>query len=127
MSLKAQFEVAVVNEISSNTSVTVSASATSSSVLTCGGTSPTGIFLPSTFVTSNITFKVCKTPDGSFLPVRNFDGTAFTVAGAASTFVPLLPSMFNSVLYIQLSFDQTQTSAEVIDFALCPIFQGLHG
>lgn len=126
MSIKSQFQVAVVNEINSNTQVSVALNATSSSILNCGGTAPTGIFLPSTFVNANITFNVCKTPNGTFVPVTNFDGTPFVVAGTASVYIPLLPAMFNSVLYIQLGFSAAQTTAEIIDFALAPIFQGVH-
>ena len=126
MSVKNQFQVGVVNEINSNTQVSVALNATSSSILNCGGTAPTGIFLPASFVSCNITFNVCKTPNGTFVPVTNFDGSTFVVAGTASVFIPLLPAMFNSVLYIQLGFSAMQTTAEIIDFALAPIYQGIH-
>ena len=126
MGIKSQYSVAVVNTTDSDTQVSVVANATTSSVLQCGGAAPTGIFLPSTFVACNITFNVCKTPSGTFVPVTNFDGSAFTTAGSASVFIPLLPAMFNSVLYIQLGFSVAQTTAEIIDFSLAPIFQGLH-
>ncbi|MDE2024908.1 MAG: hypothetical protein KGJ07_00265 [Patescibacteria group bacterium] len=127
MGIKSQYAVAVVNTLNGDSEVTVAAGATTSSTLGCGGTSPTGIFLPSTFISCNITFNVSKNPNGPFVPVTNFDGSSFTVAGAASEFIPLLPAMFNSVLFIQLSFSVAQTSAEVIDFALSPLFQGVHG
>lgn len=127
MSLLKQFQVAVVSEINLNiTGVTFAAGANTSSVLTCGGASPTGIFIPSTFTASNITFLVSKTPNGTFYPLTNFDGSAFAVAVTASTFVPLLPAMFNSLLYVQLQTSSNQVSATYVDFALCPIFQGLH-
>ena len=125
MSIKSQFQVAVVSEINENTQVTVAAMATTSSILNCGGTAPTGIFLPSAFVSCNITFNVCKTPGGTFLPLTNFDGSAFVVAGVANQYTPLLPAMFNSVVYIQLGFSVAQTDAEIIDFNLAPIYQGI--
>lgn len=126
MGIKSQYTVAVVNTTNSDTQVSVAASGTTSSILTCGGAAPTGIFLPSTFIACNITFNVSKTPGGVFVPVTNFDGSSFVVAASASTFVPLLPAMFNSVLFIQLGFSSAQTTAEIIDFAMCPIFQGIH-
>ncbi len=126
MSLKSQFQVSVVNTTNSDSQINVAALATSSSILSCGGTSPVGLFLPSTFVSCNITFNVCKTPNGTFLPMTNFDGSSFVVAGTASVFIPLLPAMFNSVIYLQLGFSVAQTTAEIIDVALAPIYQGLH-
>jgi hypothetical protein len=123
---KHNFRVAVINTTNSETQVTVATGATSSSVLECGGAAPVGIFLPASFISCNITFNVCKTPNGTFLPMTNFDGSTFTVAAIASTFIPLLPAMFNSVLFIQLGFSSSQTTAEVIDFALAPIYQGIH-
>ena len=126
MGQKEDYKVAVVNTTNSDSQFTVAAGATVSSILECGGTAPAGLFLPSAFVSCNITIKVCKTPSGTFVPLTNFDGSAFSIAANPSTFTPLLPAMFNSVLYMQLSFDQTQTTAEIIDTALIPIFQGIH-
>lgn len=126
MSLKSQFQVAVVNEISNNTTVNIAASSESSTILNCGGTSPTGIILPANFTSCNLTFMVSKTPNGTFVPLTNFDGSAFALAAAASEWIPLLPAMFNSVLYLQLSCSVSQTDAVVVDFALAPIYQGIH-
>src|SRR5690606_1581761 len=102
------YKVAVVNTTNNDSVITVASGQSTSSILSCGGTSPTGLFLPSNFTSGNITFNVCKTPDGNFVPVTNFDGSAFAVAGVADKFIPLLPSMFNSVLYLQLSFSAPQ-------------------
>lgn len=129
MSLKEQFAVAVVNESNiSNTGVTFSVGGTTSSYLSCGGTSPTGIYLPASWLACSLSFLVCKTPNGTFLPLRDFNGNAYaitTTAGAQC--IPLSPSLFNSVaLYLKLVSSVAQTGAPVVDFALAPIFQGLH-
>ena len=51
MSLKSQFQVAVVDQIDTNvTGVTLRQGLRLSSVLTCGGTAPTGIILPAGFI-----------------------------------------------------------------------------
>ena len=126
MGNKSDYKVAVVNTTNSDSQVTVAASATTSSILNCGGTSPAGLWLPSTFVNCNITINVCKTPGGIFVPITNFDGSAFVIAATASSYVPLLPAMFNSIVYLQLGFSAAQTTAEIIDIGLIPIFQGIH-
>lgn len=125
MGIKSQYMTAVVNTTNSDNQVTVSAGATVSSILTCGGTAPVGIFFPSNFTSCNVTINVSNTPDGTFVPVTNFDGTALTIAGAASQFTPLYPAMFNSVLYLQLGFSEAQNS-EIITVQLAPIYQGVH-
>lgn len=127
MGTKAQYAVAVVNEQGvANTSVAIAASGTVSTIINCGGTAPTGILVPSGFTSATLSFAACKTPDGTFLPITNFDGTAFGIAAVASKWIPLQPAMFNSITYLQVTASVTQVSAVVLDFALAPIFQGLH-
>lgn len=127
MALKSQYQVAVVNENNlANTAVTIAASGTVSSVLNCGGTSPAAIIIPPGFTSANISFQVCKTPNGTFLPLTNFDGSAFAIAAVASEVIPLQPAMFNSILFLQVVSSVTQSSAVVLDFNLVPIYQGIH-
>lgn len=127
MATKDQYTVAVVNEINlAKTSVTIAANGTDSTVLNCGAVCPTGVFLPASLVNCNLSFYVSKTPNGTFYPVCNFDGSDFSIVGLAGNFVPLSPAMFNSALYLQVISDTSQTAGAVIDFALCPIFQGIH-
>lgn len=127
MAQKSRYMVAVVDEINpSSTSVTIASGGTNSTILECGGTSPTGIIFPSGWSTGNVSFKVCKTPGGSFVPLTNFDGSSFSITAAPSTWVPLQPAQFNSVLYVQVISSATQSSSVVVDFALAPIFQGIH-
>lgn len=126
MGLKSQYTVAVVNEINDNTTVTFGAGDVQSSVLTCGGTAPTGIILPAEWTTCDLSFYACKTPTGTFLPITNFNATSFVLATQASLWIPLQPSMFNSILYLKLVCNTAQVSALTVDVCLAPIFQGVH-
>lgn len=128
MATKAQYQVAVVNEDNiANTGVTFATNATVSSILYCSGTCATGLILPNTWVTSDISFVVSKLPAGPFISLTNFDGTPFVISAVAgSNCVPLQPAMFNAILYLQLVSSNPQTTALSVDFMLSPIFQGLH-
>lgn len=127
MSLKAQFQVAVVDEINlAKTAVTISSGQDSSTILYCGGTAPTGLILPSNWTPCSISFYVCKTPDGDFVPLTNFDATVFQLVTNESQWIPLQPAQFNSILYLSIFCDEVQAQDVVCDFALFPIGQGLH-
>jgi hypothetical protein len=127
MSLKEQFLVAVVNEINlAKTAVTFEAGASQSSVFNCGATPPAEMFFPANWTSCNVSFHVCKTPDGVFVPRTNFDGTALAVATAASTATPTQPSMFHSTLFMKLVCSTPQVNACIVDLGLTPIYQGIH-
>lgn len=126
MAFKSQYEVAVVNSDGEQTSVTIAAGGTTSTILSCGGTAPTGILIPAGFTSATLSFSACKKPNGTFLPITNFDGTAFGIAAVASEWIPLQPAMFNSITYLQVTSSVIQVSAVVLDFSLAPIYQGIH-
>ena len=127
MSLKSQFQVAVVNEINpANTAVTIASGGTTSTVLACGGTAPTGIIFPNGWSSGTVSFNVCKTPNGTFIPLTNFDGSSYSITAVANTWVPLQPAQFNSILFLEIVSSVTQGSAMTVDFALAPIYQGIH-
>jgi len=121
------YKVAIVNNLN-QINLTIQAGDDLSEVFTCGGTSPLALILPSNFTTSNLVFLAGLTPDiSTFAPISNFDGTALAVAGAATQWLPLLPSMFNCVPYFALQTTATQVSTVNIQVVLAPIFQGIHG
>lgn len=127
MALKKQYQVAVVND--SNTSTTsVVFTGTTSTILDCGGTSPTAILLPANWLASTITFKVGKFPT-NMLSLSVFDSglASYSIPTAnGAIFIPLNPAMFNSVLFVQLISSVAQTNSPTVDFMLSPLYQGLH-
>lgn len=61
------------------------------------------------------------------IPLQNFDGTDFAIyVPTGNVWIPLQPAQFNSITYVQISCSEAQEAAAVVDFALAPIFQGLH-
>jgi hypothetical protein len=127
MAIKSQYQVAIVDETDiSKTGVTFAASATQSSVINCGPAQLASMFLPSNWTSCNVSFLVCKTPDGTFVPLTYFDGDAYVVATTASKCIPMIPSLFHSQLYVKLSCSAPQVSACTVDFGMVPFYQGLH-
>lgn len=126
MANKSQFQIALINEVNANTAVTFAAGASVSSIFNCAGVMVAGLYLPSNWTNCNITFKVSKTENGTFVPMSYFDGTAYTVAASASTNIPIIPALLHSKLFVQLSCSTPQVSACSVDFDLAPIYQGIH-
>lgn len=132
--LKSNFLPAIVTTTNSNltdpncTVMTITAGGTTSTVLNCGGTTPTGLFFPTNWTPCDITFMVGRTPAG-MVPVGNFDASALTLSIPANgLYLPMLPSMFNGINLLQIVCSgATQASTVQIDVALSPIFQGVHG
>lgn len=126
MANKTDYKVATVNNLGQSQLI-IPAGATQSPVFDCGGTSPGGLLLPAAFTSCNISFSVGKYgPNGAFYTLTNFDGSAFAIAAAASEWIPLLPSMFCGVNFLQLNFSAAQTGGYTMELALIPIFQGIH-
>lgn len=125
MATKAQFNVNVVGESNSNTQVVIAAGQTLSTALSCGGTSPMGIFLPQNWTAGNVGFLVSK--DGvNFYTLTNIDGTLYVAASNTTQFLPLPPFLFSSVLFIKVSCSVAQATSATLDFALAPIYKGLN-
>ncbi|HEV2917603.1 MAG TPA: hypothetical protein VGW78_07720 [Candidatus Babeliales bacterium] len=125
---KSRYQIAIIDEINlANTAVTFAAGATTSSVFPCAGVMPSSLFIPSGWTTGNVSFQVCKTVNGTFLPLAYFDGTAYSISSvAASQCIPLIPALFHSQLYLQLVCSVAQVSAVTVDMGLVPLYQGLH-
>lgn len=124
MGQQQDYKVALVN--TGVTGPTIAAGQTTSSTFDCGGTAPVGLITPSGFTSASLSFNVSKSPSGPFVPLTNFDGTAFAIAAVASKWIPLQPAMFNGITYMQIISSVMQVSAVVIDLQLAPIYQGLH-
>ena len=128
MALKSRYQIAIIDENNlADTAVTFAAGATTSSVFSCAGVMPSSLFIPAGWTTGNLSFQVCKTVNGTFLPLSYFDGTTYSIATvAASQCIPLIPAMWHSHLYVQLVCSVAQVSAVAVDLGLVPLFQGLH-
>lgn len=131
MAIKTQYQVALVNTPAStsgvNQSSMVFSNNTTSTALYTGGTTPVGLIIPTGFLACNLSFKVTK-DNVNYFTLTNFDATAFTIAaGNGPYWLPLQPVMFCGVVGIQLVSSVTQSGSPVVDCAMAPIFQGIHG
>lgn len=126
MANKSDYKVATVDN-ASQTKYTVASGSTTSPIIDCGGCAPAGLILDGAFTSCNISFLGSKYgTTGTFKTLVNFDGTALSVAAAANEWIPLQPSLFCGIHYLQLEFSATQTSTTVVDVAMNPYFQGIH-
>lgn len=125
MATKAQYFKATVDDGTS--SVDFITNATVSSILDCRGTSPTGLHIGSQFTPCNVNFLVRKNAQDPFVELTNPDGTPYTVVVSnVPCWIWLPPSIFNSINWVILTTSLAQDVANTVDFALAPIFQGLH-
>ncbi len=128
MALKTSRSNPIVTSSDASTVITVAATGTVSTILNCDGYSPVALYTPSNFIACNLTFQVQKAilnKTGLYAQTDQ-TGTVVTVAAAPSQRIPLDPSIFNSVLFLQLTCSVAQSSGAVnIDFDLAPIFSSI--
>lgn len=81
--------------------------------LNIGGNGLTRVLMPAAFTGATLTFQVSP-DDGTYLPLYNADGTAYSVAVAASRAVVLDPSVFIGVNYIKIVSNLAEGGARVV-------------
>lgn len=81
-----------------------------------------GIICPSTFDGTTITFTACDTQGGTYLPVYDKSGNAYTVTTAASRYVILSPADFAGIRFIKpVTGTNQDTTDTVLIFVLAPV------
>lgn len=126
MATKQQYAVAIVNdETPGQAQVTIAAAGTTSTALQCFGTAPVGIFFPANWTACNIGILVSKN-GVDYYTLTDFAGVVFVAATNPAQFLPLLPSITNSILNIKIVASVAQVTESIVDFALAPIYQGIH-
>lgn len=115
------------------TQAVIAAGQSASSIVDSGGMQLLGLVLPSTFVSSNITFTMGFVPTDVNYPVNiSPDGssavTRLTLTTCTATnFVGLQPAWFSPIKYFIINTSASQTSGCIITCLFTPIFQGIHG
>jgi len=102
---------------------TVASSGTTSGAVDLAGTDLVGIFIPSTFDGTTITFTVSTAIDGTYVAVEDGLGSAYTITTTASRYVPIsnVASLVGA-RYLKIVTGSTQTSTStVFTLALRPI------
>ena len=82
-----------------------------------------GIRLPSTFDGTSLTFTCADTLAGTYDPLYNDDGSAYTVTCAATRYVAVDYTKFLGVLYVKVVPATTQATTDtIISLYLIPLF-----
>lgn len=78
------------------------------------GMSLVGVFIPSTFDGTAITLTACNTQGGTYLPVYDKAGNAYTITTAASRYVYFNPADFAGIRFIKFVTGTSQTTTSTV-------------
>ena len=101
-----------------HTSLTIPDGGTTTPALDLSDYLLSGIVCPAEFDGTTITFTAARTPEGTYRPVYNTDGTALTVTTAASRHIAIVPETFAGVRYVKLVAGTAQTGATTLTLVL---------
>jgi len=114
-----------------DTTLTIASSATTSNYLDLGGMQLRGLLLPSNWTPCDIQFHVAIWPTTSnkfaAFTLADTTGTVISIPTLASQWLALLPYLFDAVPYVQIVCNAPQASSVIVQAALEPIYQGIHG
>ena len=97
--------------------ITIADSTTVSQAIDLYGTQLVGIFVPSTFDGTALTFTASDTLAGTYLPVDidQTSSSAYTVTTAASKYAPLTnPDVFRGLRFIKIVTSSAQTTTNTV-------------
>lgn len=105
--------VVQLNRPASVQSVTIASGGTTSGVITLEGFAMGMVMLPSTFDGTTVTFTVCDTYGGTYVPYTGTDGNAVSITTAASKAFALPEGLF-AAKYIKMVGGSTQTTTDTV-------------
>jgi hypothetical protein len=105
--------VTQLNRVATVTSATVAVDATTSARVVLDGFAIGMVYLPSTFDGTTITFTVCDTEDGTYLPYEGTDGNAVSITTNASSAFALPEGLFGAP-YMKFVCGSNQTTTATI-------------
>jgi hypothetical protein len=98
-----------------NLAAVISASTTTSAVINLGGFTLCGIQIPAAFTGTALTFLVCSTATGTFVPLKtSTSGTSLSYTVAQGTYAAINPQDFYGVNYLQIVSGSTEGSARTL-------------
>ena len=96
--------------LNTNVPATIAASGTVSNVISSSGLGLCGIKFPAGFLGTTVTFNVCESATGTFVPMKNSTGTAISYTVGASEYTVINPSDFQGVAFFEIVSGTAQTS-----------------
>ena len=103
----------VLRRPASTQTATIASGAATSSAFTIDGFAIGMVYLPSTFDGTTVTFTVCPTLGGTYLPYEGVDGNAVTITTSASAAFALPEGIFGAP-YMKVVAGSNQTTTDTI-------------
>lgn len=94
---------------------------TTSGAIDLVGTALVGLFMPSAFTGTAVTFTAAATLTGTYLAVTDSTGAAVSATVAASKYVALSPTTFAGLRYVKLVSGSSEGADRTITLATRPV------
>lgn len=100
-------------------SVAIANGQQSSAVIPCGGMALVGVLLPAAFTGTALTFEVCDTAGGTFVPLKSTtSGTALSYTVAQGTYAAIDPKDFYGVQFLKIKSGSAEGGARTLIVSL---------
>lgn len=103
-----------------NYAATILSGQQESSVIQCGGFVLCGVKIPAAFTGTTLTFEMCDTVGGTYVPVNGVDGSAISYTVAQGNYYAIDPKDFQGINFLKIK----SGSAEGADRALVVSMKG---
>lgn len=78
------------------------------------GRSVVGVLMPAAFTGTALTFTTCATSGGTYVPVHEAGGDAYSVTVAAARYIPIPPADLSGVRYLKVVSGSAEGGARVV-------------
>ena len=102
------------NKIADTITTTIAATSTTSAAIDLGGASIAAIIFPAAFTGTTITFTVCDTASGTFVPLYDSSGSIVTVSVTVSAAVGFLITDFAAFRYVKIVSGSAEASERTL-------------
>jgi hypothetical protein len=100
-------------------SIDIPISTTTSGVITLKGYALVGLKFPAAFTGTTVTFTMCDTVGGTYVPVKSaFTGTAVSYTVAAAGYNAIDPTLFHGIPFLKIVSGSTEAAARTIVYSL---------
>lgn len=101
--------------------VTIANAGQTSGAISLQGEQVVGLFLPSAFTGTTMTFTACQTEGGTYVPVIDTTGTTVTITVGTSRYIPLTPATFAGIKNLKLVSGTAESAARSIFVVTRPV------
>lgn len=100
---------------------TIASSSTTSSEIDLSGTTLCGIYIPSAFTGTSISFQASSASGGTFVAVKDGSGNSISKTVASSQFIRLDPTDFVGIRFLKIVSGSTEGADRILTLAARPI------